>query len=94
LIHFGDGDLKKAAFERDRSLVGQGTAATSKLWSLLTCPDGHQGVKLDPDSLARLATWLDTYAQWLGSFSEEQEKELAQFRSMLGERLQTSPGAR
>ena len=77
---FGDADLKKQAFERDRSIPNQAVAANSKLWKLLTQPGGHQNVKLDADSLDRLATWMDTYAQRLGSFSEQQEQELLAFR--------------
>ena len=84
LLTFGGGDLKKQAFERDRSLPDQAVAANSKLWKLLTQPDGHQDVKLDADSLDRLATWMDTYAQRLGSFSEQQERELLAFRRDLG----------
>jgi hypothetical protein len=84
LLAFGDGDLKKQAFERDRSLPNQAVAASSKLWKLLTQPNGHQKVKLEADSLARLATWMDTYAQRLGSFSEQQERELVAFRRELG----------
>jgi hypothetical protein len=80
LLAFRDGDLKKQAFERDRSLPNQAVAASSKLWKLLTQAGGHQNVKLDADSLARLATWMDTYAQRLGSFSEQQERELLAFR--------------
>jgi hypothetical protein len=80
LLAFGDGDLKKQAFERDRSIPNQAVAANSKLWKLITQPGGHQNVKLDTDSLARLATWMDTYAQRLGSFSEQQERELMAFR--------------
>jgi hypothetical protein len=80
LLAFADGDLKQHAFERDRSYPGQGTAANSKLWKLLTTPGGHEGVKLDPDSTGRLLTWLDTYAQRSGHYSEEQEEKLAAFR--------------
>jgi hypothetical protein len=83
LISFGGEDLKKKAFERDRSLVGQGTCATSKLWALLIEGEGHKGVKLDQDSRARLTTWMDTYAQRLGHFSDQQEKELAALRVRL-----------
>jgi hypothetical protein len=80
LLGFADGDLKKHAFERDRSVPGQGTAANSKLWKLLTQADGHEGVQLDADSANRLVTWLDTYAQRTGHFSKEQEAKLAAFR--------------
>ena len=55
-------------------------AATSRLWQLLTGPEGHQQKKLDVDSLECLATWLDTYAQRAGHFSDEQERQLAAFR--------------
>ena len=83
LMAFGDADLKQQAFERDRSNPNQAVAANSKLWNLLTQPGGHQNVKLDPDSLERLATWMDTYAQRLGSFSDQQERELLAFRQAL-----------
>ena len=80
LLAFADGDLKQHAFERDRSYPGQGTAANSKLWKLLTTPGGHEDVKLDSDSTGRLLTWLDTYAQRSGHYSEEQAEQLAAFR--------------
>jgi len=52
----------------------------SKLLTLLRQPDGRWGVHLEDDSLVRLATWIDVYAQKLGSFSKEQEQELREFR--------------
>ena len=76
-------DLKKHAFERDRSYVGHGTAANSKLWKQLTDPKGHHDVKLEADALNRFATWMDTYAQRTGHYSAEQEKELVKFREQL-----------
>ncbi len=79
LLTFGGEDLQKRAFERDRSVPGDGTAANSKLWQLLTA--GHRGVQLTTDDRARLLTWMDTYAQRTGHYSEEQEKELAAFRA-------------
>jgi hypothetical protein len=91
LLAFGDADLKKQAFERDRSNPNQAVAANTKLWKLLTQPGGHQNVKLDADSLDRLATWMDTYAQRLGSFSEQQERELLAFRQTLSPLLSESP---
>ena len=80
LLEFGGADLSKQAFERDRSLPGEGTAANSKLWKLLSQAGGHEGVKLDNDSLSRVITWMDTYAQRTGHFSDEQETQLATFR--------------
>lgn len=36
---------------------------------------------LDAESLDRLVTWMDTYAQKQGSFSAEQERELEAART-------------
>jgi hypothetical protein len=83
LLMFGGEDLKKLAFERDRSIPGQMTAANSKLWNHLTKPGGHSGVTLPRESLDRLSIWMDTYAQRQGHFSEEQAKELAIFRQTI-----------
>ncbi|HEY5914348.1 MAG TPA: discoidin domain-containing protein [Verrucomicrobiae bacterium] len=83
LMVFGDADLKRQAFERDRSIPNEAVAAKSKLWTLLTKPGGHQNVALDTDSLNRLATWMDTYAQWQGHFSAGQEEELRALRQEL-----------
>jgi hypothetical protein len=94
LLSFADGDLKKAAFERDRSVAGRGVCATSKLWSLLVGDPGHQGVQLDDDSRNRLATWMDTYAQRLGSFSVDQEKQLVELRTIWRPILNETPEKR
>lgn len=91
LLGFADEDLKKHAFERDRSVPGEGTAANSKLWQMLTHADGHAGVRLAADDLNRLATWLDTYAQRAGSYSTEQEAELAAFRRQCAPLLNEEP---
>ena len=48
----------------------------SKLLTMLTDKKGHHNVKLTADDLDRLITWMDTYAHRLGSFSDEQEKQL------------------
>jgi hypothetical protein len=91
LLAYGGDDLKKLAFERDRSLVGQCTTANSKLWKLLTADAGHAGVQMDADSRQRLATWMDTYAQRLGHFSDEQERQLLAFRESLAALMRESP---
>jgi hypothetical protein len=91
LLSFADEDLKKRAFERDRSVAGQGTAAHSRLWTLLTRPEGHQQVRLAAADRERLATWMDTYAQSLGHFSDEQERQLAAFRARLAHLLEPTP---
>ncbi len=93
LLEFGRRRLKKHAFERDRSLPGEGTAANSKLWKLLSQAGGHEGVKLDADGVIRVVTWMDTYAQRAGHFSEEQETQLAALRKQCAALLQEE-GAR
>ncbi len=80
LLTFADGDLKKRAFERDVSVPGEGTAANSQLWKLLSHPDQHAGVAPDADTLCRLLTWMDTYAQRSGHYSAQQEAQIAAFR--------------
>ncbi len=40
-------------------------------------------MKLDADALNCFATWMDTYAQRTGHYSDEQEKELVRFRKRL-----------
>jgi hypothetical protein len=98
LLEFAGGDLKKRAFERDRSLPGEGTAAQSRLWQLLSQPGGHRGVELDAQSRSRLLTWMDTYAQRTGHFSEQQAGQIAEFRQacapLLEEVVAPPPGSR
>ena len=83
LMSFADKDLEKLAFERDASIVGDCVAAESKLLALLTAKGGHEGVQLDADSFDRLVTWMDVYAQELGSFSPEQEQQLYALRQKM-----------
>lgn len=92
LMNFAGEDLKKRAFERDRSIPKDTVAAQSALWKLLTAAGGHGQVTLDRESLDRISTWLDTYAHRQGHFSEQQETELLAFREKL-KPLLTSPGA-
>ncbi|MGO8752032.1 MAG: discoidin domain-containing protein [Thermoguttaceae bacterium] len=80
LLTFGGEDLKKLAFERDRSVPGRCTAMKSKLYALLSDEKGHEGIHLDADGLDRLTLWMDVYAQRSGSFSEPQEQELRKLR--------------
>jgi hypothetical protein len=83
LLSFSDKDLEKLAFERDVSVVGRCVASDSKLLALLTEPGGHEGVSLDADSFSRLVAWMDVYAQRLGSFSDDQERQLFALRRKL-----------
>ena len=83
LLAFGQNDLRKLAFERDRSYVGDCAARKSKLLALLKDEKNHAGVHVDSDSLNRLTTWMDLYAQRQGQFSPEQEQLLAKLRQKL-----------
>ena len=81
LLAYGKPSLRELVVAKHlngRSLAGDSVAAKSQLLALLRA--GHHDVKLDPDSFARLATWLDTYAQRLGSFSPEQEQQLTDLK--------------
>jgi len=78
-----DKDLEKLAFEKDASIVNQCPARNSKLLAMLTAPHPHADVHLSPDALDRLTTWMDTYAQKLGSFSDDQEKQLKNLRQKI-----------
>jgi hypothetical protein len=82
LLSFGDKNLEKLAFERPRSIPGECTARKSKLYAILTQPQGHQRLRLDAESLDRIVTWMDVYAQKQGSFSEEQEHQLEEARRL------------
>jgi hypothetical protein len=75
-----DGDLEKLAFWKDASLIGHCVARNSKLLAYLASDALHKNMGLDEDDFERLATWLDTYAQLHGSYSEKQEKALEAFR--------------
>jgi hypothetical protein len=83
LVSFAQEDLKKLAFEKDRSVAGGCPAANSRLMAMLTAPGGHRGVQLTALDLERLATWMDTYAHIRGCFSDEQEIMLAALRRRL-----------
>jgi hypothetical protein len=83
LLAYADGDLKRLAFEKDRSLVNDCPARQSKLLALLRNGQGHKGVRLDADSINRLATWMDLYAHRQGHFSPQQEKELHALQEQL-----------
>jgi len=91
LVSFGGEDLKKLAFERDRSIPMQCTAMKSKLYCLLAQEKGHEGVRLDQDGLDRLVLWMDAYAHRQGSFSESQEQEIQRLRQEWRELLNPTP---
>ena len=69
------------------SVEGACVAAKSAILAKITDPKGHHGVKLDAESLERLITWMDTYAQRSGSFSADQERRLEALRRRHAEML-------
>jgi len=84
LVSFGKPSLREhvlARYGAGRSIPGEGAAATSPLLKLLR--DGHQGVQLGSDDLDRLVTWMDTYGQVRGSFSDDQEQRLRELRQQV-----------
>ncbi len=85
LLEFGDGDLRKLVFERDRSFVGETPSLQSRLFQILTDPNGHYEVSLSSEEFRSFATWVDTYAQIAGSYSEQQERELIELRNAYAE---------
>lgn len=80
LMAFGENNIEKLAFEKDKSETGQGVARQSKLLALLSQDAAHREVHLDEDSFERLVTWMDTYAHSQGHFSPEQEQQLLALR--------------
>ncbi len=83
LTHSGQpslNDLVLSAYRDGVSKEGRNLAMRSSVLRLLADPAGHHGVKLDRASLERFVTWMDTYAQRVGTFSPEQEQELERLR--------------
>jgi hypothetical protein len=86
LVGFGKPSLRelvKRSYAEGRSHPGASPVRQSALWNCLSAHPAHQGVKLEADSIERLATWMDTYAQQLGSFDLDQEKQLLELRARL-----------
>ena len=84
LIAYGKPSLRDhvlARYREGRSLAGACAARTSALLALLEEGEGHHDVRLDADDLERLVTWMDTYAQRQGSFSDDQEDRLRELRA-------------
>ena len=85
-------DQVLAAYRRGFSVPGDGIAQRSALLALLDAPQKHHAVQLDADARERLLTWLDTYAQRLGHFSDEQERDLLELRrASAGLRIERPP---
>jgi len=94
LVDYGQPSLRTHVLERyrqGRSPAGAGAAQTSPLAALLR--QDHHGVQLDTDAWSRLYTWMDTYGQRRGSFSEQQDEQLRQLRERLAAMLAAEANA-
>ncbi len=78
-----------ARWQGGRSVPGAGPALESPILRMLTEGAGHNDVRLLPDDIERLTTWMDTYAQRRGSFSDAQERRLLALREQWAEMLES-----
>jgi hypothetical protein len=85
-------DHVMAAYARGTSAAGAGAARTSAVLAALRDKGPHRDLVLNPDDLSRLITWMDTYAQRLGSFDEGQERQLVEFRDAIADLLEARRG--
>jgi len=88
LVSWGSPSLRDhvaRCYREGRSVVGDGAARRSPLLAMLR--RGHHDVQLGEDDWSRLLTWMDTYGQRLGSFSDDQEQRLLALRARARELL-------
>ena len=81
LISFAEKNLEKLAFEKDKSEIGDCAAKNSRLMAIISTENRHFGIKLTQEDFSRIVTWMDVYAHRQGSFSIEQEVQLAKFKT-------------
>lgn len=79
LLNHAGGDLRKLAFEKDRSVAGDAPSFHSRVAAVLR--QGHRKVALTGMDWRRLYAWMDLYATRQGHFSPEQEAEVERFRA-------------
>jgi hypothetical protein len=95
LVAYGKPSLRdhvRKRYYEGRSIVNEGAAQTSSLLAYLARDPVHKPL-LTPGDRERLVTWMDLYAQRVGSFSEQQERELAALRVKLAGILNESGGS-
>ncbi|MBN1441877.1 MAG: discoidin domain-containing protein [Planctomycetes bacterium] len=94
LVGYGRPSLKDhvlARYREGRSAAGDGESRRTPLLALLADPKGHQGVRLDAGEIERFIVWMDTYAQRLGSFSDDQEQRLIDLKQRCRHLLTSRP---
>jgi hypothetical protein len=92
LINYGKPSLRehvRARYAEGRSIVNAGASQTSALLEFLERDPVHNAL-LDASARERLITWIDTYGQRLGSFSDEQERQLIALRESMAGLLETN----
>ena len=72
--------LARLSGERSSSRTGDCVARRSPLLPMLTGGEAHHDVRLSPDDVRRLVTWMDLYSQRQGSFGKAQEQRLRDLR--------------
>ncbi len=84
LVNYGEPSLKTHVMTRYRQGFSTAGACAAKRNPLIKLIDaGHYDVKLAADDWNRLITWMDTYGQRRGSFSEDQENRLRDLRQKM-----------
>jgi cytochrome c553 len=81
LVQYGSPSLKDhvvARYQEGHSTAGACAARQNPLWKILE--KGHFDTQLSSGDRERLVTWMDTYAQRLGSFDPGQEQRLHQLK--------------
>ena len=95
LLAWGAGGGLKAVvqsrYTAGRSRPADTVALASGLPGMFLRAKPHSNVRLDTEAMERLTTWLDTYAQRLGSFSDAQERHLEKLRQQWSPLLAERP---
>ncbi len=89
LKHSGLANAVQSRYLAGRSGVNDCVAMSSPLPGMFLSDKPHSDVRLSPEEMDRLVTWLDTYAQRLGSFSVAQERQLQLLRKQWSDILAT-----
>jgi len=90
LVRWGKPSMADHVMNRHKkgaSIEGKCVASQSHVLKKIK---SHKKLKLSREDMNRLVTWMDVYAQFQGSFSLEQEKELLRLRGQWADMLTPS----